>query len=103
MSDSCNPNPVAFAAHVVSRTGAMNYQGKTHQVSVRLQTPNFLMVQAMAETSGLTRSDMINRLLEAGIFAVKAELADEALDNLNAALGRVSAEFLEEVRQETKS
>jgi predicted DNA-binding ribbon-helix-helix protein len=100
---SNEPNPIEFAAHCVSRTGTMTYHGKLHQISVRLQTPNFLTLQAMAETSGLTRSDMVNRVLEAGIYAIREQLSDKACDNLNAAIQRVSAEFLEEVQQESKS
>lgn len=95
------PNPIAFAADVVSRSGSMTYHGKLHQISVRLQTPNFLAVQAMAETSGLTRSDMINRVLEAGIYAIRAELTDEARENLDVAMRRVSAEFVEDVQKES--
>jgi len=96
------PNPIEFAAHVVSRTGSMQYHGKLHPVSVRLQTPNFLAVQAMAETSGLTRSDMINRVLEAGIYAIRGELTEEARENLDVHMRRVSGEFLEEIEREAK-
>jgi predicted DNA-binding ribbon-helix-helix protein len=103
MTDSNQPNPIEFAADVVSRSGSMTYYGKTHQVSVRLQTPNFLTIQAMAETSGLTRSDMINRVLEAGIYAIRKELTDEASQNLDVAMRRVSGEFMEEVEREPKS
>ena len=98
-----NPTPVEFAAHIVGRTGSMNYHGKTHQVSVRLQTHNFLHLQAMAETSGLTRSDIINRVLEAGIYAIQEELSDEAKANLDVAIKRVTGEFYEEFVQEAKS
>lgn len=98
MADHNEPNPIEFAAHVVSRTGSMQYHGKLHHVSVRLQTPNFLAVQAMAETSGLTRSDMINRVLEAGIYAIRSELTEEALENLDVHMRRVSGELLEEVK-----
>lgn len=94
------PNPIEFAASAVSRTGSMTYHGKLHQISVRLQTPNFFAVQAMAETSGLTRSDMVNRVLEAGIFAIRAELTEEAASNLDVATRRVAAEFLDEVAEE---
>lgn len=103
MTKSQNPNPIEFAAHAVSRTGAMTYHGKTHQISVRLQTPNFLAVQAMAETAGLTRSDMINRIIEAGVFAIRQELSEEAGDEHARALRRVSAEFLEEFKGEDKA
>lgn len=103
MTNTNHPNPIEFAAHAVSRTGSMTYHGKTHQVSVRLQTPNFLAVQAMAETAGLTRSDMINRIIEAGVFAIRQELSDEAGDEHARALRRVSAEFLEEVEGGAKA
>jgi len=96
------PNPVEFAAHIVSRTGSMQYHGKLHQISVRLQTPNFLNVQAMAESSGLTRSDMINRVLEAGIYVIRAELSEEARENLDVHLRRVTGEFMEEFDREAK-
>jgi len=87
------PNPIEFAAHVVSRTGSMQYHGKLHPVSVRLQTPNFLAVQAMAETSGLTRSDMINRVLEAGIYAIRGELTEEARETFDAHMRGALGEF----------
>ena len=102
MTDHNEPNPIEFAAHVVSRTGSMQYHGKLHHISVRLQTPNFLAVQAMAETSGLTRSDMINRVLEAGIYAIRGELTEEARENLDVHMRRVSGEFLEEIQREAK-
>lgn len=89
------PNPIEFAAHVVSRTGSMKYHGKLHPVSVRLQTSNFLDIQAMAEASGLTRSDMINRVLEAGIYAIRSELTDKGRDHLDVHMRRVAAEHLE--------
>jgi len=92
------PNPIEFAAHVVSRTGSMQYDGKLHPVSVRLQTPNFLAVQAMAETSGLTRSDVINRVLEAGIYAIRGELSESARENLEVHMDRVCRDFLEEIK-----
>ena len=95
-----NPNPIEFAAHIVGRTGSMNYYGKTHQVSVRLQTHNFIHLQAMAETSGLTRSDIINRVLEAGIYAIQEELSDEAKANLDSAISRVTGEIYEEFTRE---
>jgi len=94
------PNPIEFAAHIVSRTGTMQYHGKLHPVSVRLQTPNFLAVQAMAEASGLTRSDMINRVLEAGVYAIRAQLTKEATENLDTHLRRVTGEFMEEFERE---
>lgn len=101
MTDSqSNPNPIDFAAHVVGRTGSMDYHGKTHQVSVRLHTHNFLHLQAMAETSGLTRSDIINRVLEAGIYAIQERLSDEAKANLDTHLQRVTGEFMEEFERE---
>jgi len=103
MVDFNQPNPVEFAAHVVSRHGSMTYYGKTHQVSVRLQTPNFLAVQAMAETSGLTRSDVLNRIIEAGIYAIREELSDEARDEHARALRRVTGELVEEFQAEAKS
>lgn len=104
MTDFKKPNPIEFAADVVSRSGSMTYYGKTHQISVRLHTHNFLHIQAMAEAAGLTRSDMINRVLEAGIYAIREELTDEAGQNLDVAIRRVTGEFLEEVQgqQENK-
>ena len=102
MTDFNQPNPIDFAAHVVSRTGSMEYHGKTHQVSVRLQSHNFLSVQAMAETSGLTRSDILNHLIEAGIYAVRGALGEEALEKLAVAERRAAGEFLEEIQREAK-
>lgn len=96
MNNDEHPNPIEFAATAVSRTGDMTYYGKTHQISVRLQAENFLAVQAMAETSGLTRSDMVNRIVEAGVYAIRSELSEEARKRHAIALSRVSAEFVEE-------
>lgn len=102
MTEEDKPNPVEFAAQVVSRTGAIQYYGKLHPVSVRLQTPNFSAIQAMAETSGMTRSDIINRVLEAGIYAIREELTDDARQNLDVHIRRVNAEQSEEYEREGK-
>lgn len=103
MTDHIELSPIDFAAHAVSRTGSITHHGKTHQVSVRLQTHNFLDVQALAETSGLTRSDILNHVIEAGIYAVTDALDDQAKENLTTAKRRVTAEFLEELKQEAKA
>lgn len=102
MTDYDQPSPVELAANVLSRTGQVNYHGKTHQISVRLQSTNFITLQAMAETSGLTRTDMINRVLEAGIFAIRSELTEEARQNLDVAMRRNTGEFIEELQREAK-
>ena len=88
------PNPIELAAEIVSRSGSVGYHGKLHPVSVRLQTPNFLSIQAMAEASGLTRSEMINRVLEAGIYAIQGQLSESGHAALDAAYHRVSSDFL---------
>jgi len=102
MTDHNQPNPVDFAAHMVSRNASRTYSGKLHQISVRLQSHNFIHLQAMAETSGITRSDIINQVLEAGIYAIREQLSEEAAERLDVSIRRVTGEFLEEVEQEAK-
>lgn len=96
MIEHNQPNPIEFAAHVVSRSGSMTYHGGTQQVSVRLHTHNFLHLQAMAEASGLPRSEMINHALEAGIFAIREQLSEEAREKFDVQLRRVTGELFEE-------
>ena len=55
------PNPIELAAEIVSRSGSVGYHGKLHPVSVRLQTPNFLSIQAMAEASSMVSQGFRSR------------------------------------------
>lgn len=97
MTDYNQPNPVDFAAHLVSRNASTSYSGKLHQISVRLQTHNFVHLQAMAETSGLTRSDIVNHVLEAGIYAIRGQLSEEGTKKLDVAISRVTGELFEDL------
>lgn len=97
MSEYTQPNPIDFAAHLVSRDASTSYSGKLHQISVRLQTHNFLHLQAMAETSGLTRSDIVNHVLEAGIYAIRGQLSEEGTKKLDTAISRVASELFEDL------
>lgn len=99
-TENYEPTPIELAASIVSRNGRASYHGKLHHVSVRLQTHNYLHIQAMAESAGLTRSDMINRVLEAGIFAIRGELTEEGEKNFDVALRRVTGELMDEFSKE---
>ena len=79
-----------MVAAEISKTGEHFYKGMLFQTPVRLPLLTYGTVEALAKRSGLTRNKVLNRLLDAGIEAVMAQLDELVVMDIENQAGRIA-------------
>lgn len=76
------PREAELLAGILTGRGKAEYEGQWVQRTLRLWLPVSLQVDALMESSGRNRNEVINRLVMAGLQAVHDELKPEDRDRL---------------------
>lgn len=82
MQDHFEPSAVDELVALIKKNGTTDYTGVLFPVHTRLHIDVFGLLQAITEHSGLSRNQMVNRLLRVGIDATLEALPSELAQQL---------------------
>lgn len=92
-----------MVAAEVSNHGESRYVGVLFQIPLRLPLHTYSMVEALTKRSGISRNKIVNRLLDAGIEAVIAELDEMVVMDIEKQASRIATVELERKGEELES
>ena len=92
------PSEVQILAALVTGRGTASHAGNSVQWSIRFWPEVTLQIDALVESTGRTRNEIVNRLVLSGLDALNECLTPEQSETLF----RVSPELLKRTMEESK-
>ena len=95
------PTSAEHVAGMISGTATTKAKAVVRPVLVRVPLNQLMVIDAMCELAGKSRSQMVVNLLEVGIDGVSKELQSEAHDRLHSVVRRIASDLIEDDSNET--
>lgn len=92
------PSEVEILAALVTGRGTADHAGNSIQRSIRFWPEVSLQIDALVESTGRTRNEIVNRLVLSGMDALKEHLTPDQADTLF----RISPEVFKLTMEECK-
>lgn len=77
-----DPKDVEILAAVVTGRGTSSHEGRNVQRTCKIWPHVSVQLEALVSNTDRSRNDLINRLLEAGLEALKENLTEDEVDRL---------------------